>query len=204
MVKVDKDYTFTGPKKNGTLGTLSLKDLFDGKRQLIVYQFMWSPEAEMPCKGCSFHMDQMPTHLGVLRERNTNYVFVSRAPYEKLAAWQKRMGWPQPWYSSNGSDFNYDFYGTNDSSVKPPLHNFRSKEEYEKRWGAGSAEGEQSGINVFYLGDDGGIYWTYASYARGTDHLLVTLGLLDLTPLGRQFPGKEPPGGKKYHDELVN
>ena len=203
MLKVEKDYTFTGPKKDGTFGTLSLKDLFDCKRQLIMYQFMWSPEAEKPCHGCSFLVDQMPTHLGVLRDRNTNFVMVSRAPYEKLATWQKRMGWPQSWYSSYGSDFNYDYYGTLDSSVKPVLNNFRTKEEHEALRGY-SAEGEQAGFSIFLMGDDGEIYYTYACYGRGDDHLLVTLGLLDFTPLGRQFPGREPPGGAKYHDEFAD
>lgn len=91
MVKIDKEYVFKGPD-----GSVTLEELFEGRKQLIVYHFMFGPgEDATPCHGCSFHMDQMPTHLGVLHQRNTSYVVVSRAPYEKIAAWQKRLGWPQ-------------------------------------------------------------------------------------------------------------
>lgn len=188
MVKIQKEYTLNGPN-----GPVTLDELFDGKRQLIVYHFMFGPgEESEPCHGCSFHIDQMPTHLGVLRQRNTNYVIVSRAPYEDIAAWQKRLGWPQLWVSSSGSDFNYDFHATNDPEVGPMESNFRKTDR----------AGEESTLSVFYRGEDGGIYHTYQSFARGTDHLLVSLQLLDLTPLGRQHVDRTAPGGNQYHDEI--
>ena len=152
---------------------------------------MFGPDDSSPCKGCSFLTDQMPAHLGVLRERNTNYVIVSRAPYDRIAEFQKRMGWPQLWVSSFESDFNFDFKGTVSEQIKPE----------EWNWHKFAGKGEQSMFNVFVRGDDGGIYHSYAAGGRGTDHMLTTLQLLDLTPMGRQHqPG--PPGGMLYHDEI--
>lgn len=151
-----------------------------------------SSEENAPCHGCSFHVDQMPIHMGVLHQRNTNYVIVSRAPYESIAPWQKRLGWPQLWVSSYGSDFNYDYHATNDPEVKPMESNFRKTER----------AGENSALSVFYRGDDGEIYHTYTAFARGTDHLLVSLQLLDFTPLGRQHKPYTAPGGNQYHDEI--
>ena len=138
------------------------------------------------------HVDEMPTHLGVLRQRNTNHAIISRAPYEKIAAFQKRMDWPYTWVSSYGSDFNYDFNATITEKAAPGAYDYQSN---------GPAVGEQSELSVFYRGDDGGMYHSYSCFGRGMDQLLVSLQLLDQTPLGRQHqPG--PPGGMKYHDEF--
>lgn len=137
-------------------------------------------------------MDQMPVHMGILRQRNTSYVVVSRAPYQNIASWQKRLGWPQLWVSSYGSDFNYDYHATNDPEVGPMESNFRKTER----------AGEESALSVFYRGDDDEIYHTYTAFARGTDHLMVSLQLLDLTPLGRQHTPYTAPGGNQYHDEI--
>ena len=197
MVEVDKEYQFTGPD-----GKVTLADLFDGKRQLIVGHVMFDPDHDKACHGCSFFVDQMPTHLGMLRYRDTNFVLVSRAPYEKTAAFQKRMGWPQPWYSSYGSDFNYDYHVSQDESVAPVEYNYLDKEALVTKGFDVHTKGEQPGLSVFLRGPEGGIYHTYSSYARGQDHLLVTLGLLDLTPLGRQDEKDMVPGGPMYHDEF--
>ncbi|KAK1753907.1 hypothetical protein QBC47DRAFT_414831 [Echria macrotheca] len=157
MVKIDKSYQFHGPEGS----TLSLADLFGDKDQLIVYHFMFAPENERGCNGCAFVGEHIPD-LRHLRSRNTSMVVVSRAPFDKIAAWKEKLGWTFPWYSSYGSDFNYDFGGT----VK----------------GGG---GEMANLSVFYK-RDGEVYQTYSIFPRGVEMLLGTYQLLDLTPLGRQ------------------
>ncbi|KAG7285939.1 hypothetical protein NEMBOFW57_008235 [Staphylotrichum longicolle] len=171
MVQVDKQYQFHGP--NGS--TLSLDDLFGDKDQLIVYHFMFGPDAER---------EHIPD-LRHLRSRNTAMVVVSRAPFEKVDAWKKKIGWTFPWFSSEGSDFNYDFHATLDDSVAPVEYNFATAAELEAKGQKWNTSGEQPGLSVF-LRKDGKVYHTYSSYSRGLDRLLVTHQLLDMTPLGRQ------------------
>ena len=201
MVKVDKDYTFTGPD-----GNVSLSDLFHNRRQLIVYHLMFDPEWDGPCKSCSFLVDQMPQYPQFLNARDTTMVFVSRAPYEKLAEFKKRIGWETEWVSSYDSSFNYDYNVTVDENVKPVEYNFKDKAALEAKGIMQHARGEQPGFSVF-LKEGGDIFHSYSCYGRGPDHLLTTYGLLDLTPLGRQDT-KEGEGGPegeglgfKYHDE---
>ena len=143
----------------------------------------------------------MPEHQEHLHARNTTMVFISRAPFEKLAAFKKRIGWNIDWYSSSESDFNYDYNVTMDDNVKPVEYNFRSKADLEAKNLAHHARGEQPGFSIFLKeGDD--ILHSYSCYGRGPDHLLTTYGLLDLTPLGRQDRGAKNEGlGFKYHDE---
>lgn len=112
-------------------------------------------------------------------------VVVSRAPFAKLDAWKQKIGWTFPWYSSEGSDFNYDFHATLDESVLPVQYNFASKAELEAKGQKWNVSGEQPGISVFYR-QDGVVYHTYSAYSRGCEKMLGTLMLLDLTPLGRQ------------------
>src|SRR6266566_3079261 len=104
MVEIEKDYTFEGPQ-----GKVSLLDLFEGRRQLIVYHFMFAPPVDgwpnAGCPGCSLVADQI-THLAHLHARDTSFVMISRAPLANIQRYKKRMGWTQPWYSSDGSDFN--------------------------------------------------------------------------------------------------
>lgn len=197
MVKVE-DYKFTGPD-----GTVSLGDLFQGRRQLIVYHFMFDPAWDGPCRSCSFCTDQMPKFPEHLNSRDTTLVFVSRAPFDKLAATQEKMGWDRDWmkwYSSNGSSFNYDFNVTVDEAVKPAEYNFTSKATFMEKGMPQHTSGEQHGFSVF-LKDGDDIYHTYSCYGRGPDHLLTTYGLLDLTPLGRQDVKGRPGLGFLYHDE---
>ena len=154
-------------------------------------------------KSCSFLIDQMPEHDEHLNSRDTTLVFVSRAPFEKLDAFKKRMGWNIDWYSSNGSDFNYDYNVTMDDNVKPPEFNYRSKAEHKAKGMDFFTEGEQPGFSIF-LKDGDEVYHTYSCYSRGFDHLMTTYGLLDLTPLGRQNGSEKPTGeglGFRYHDE---
>ncbi|KFY15691.1 hypothetical protein V491_05596, partial [Pseudogymnoascus sp. VKM F-3775] len=122
-VKVEKTYTFEGPN-----GTVTLPDLFEGRKQLIVYHFMFSPTSSTGCVGCSFFADNLPSHLEHLHSRNTTLVLVSRAPYSVIEPFKKRMGWTIPWYSSFDSDFNYDFHATNDPAIAPMLSNWESAE----------------------------------------------------------------------------
>ena len=105
-LKIDKDYRFDGPEGS----SLPFGDLFGGKRQLIVYHFMFAPDWEKPCKSCSFWADGFNGVDPHLAQRNTRLVAVSRAPLAKLQATAKRLGWTFPWYSSGEGDFNYDFH----------------------------------------------------------------------------------------------
>ncbi|WP_258907970.1 DUF899 domain-containing protein [Actinokineospora sp. UTMC 2448] len=192
MVEVDKEYVFDSPG-----GKISLAELFDGRRQLLVYHFMFDPEWEAGCVACSFLADNLP-HLSHLRSRETNLVVVSRAPLERITKFKERMEWTFPWVSSYGSDFNYDFHATQDESVAPVFYNYRDKTELEATtpW---HAQGEQHGMSVFFR-DGERIFHTYSSYGRGPDLLLTTYNLLDLTPLGRQEVGTGI-ANFKHHDQ---
>lgn len=188
MMKLDKNYEFTGPN-----GVISLRDLFNGREQLIIYHFMLGPDDDAGCVGCSFFGDHVP-NLTHLQFKDTEFVVVSRAPFAKIEAFKKRMGWTFPWYSSAGSDFNYDFHVTLDESIQPVMYNFTAKEAP-----GGVAKGEAPGLSVF-LREGDGVFHTYSTYARGLDKLLTTSTLLDLTPLGRRdLP--HGPGGYMRHDE---
>lgn len=180
MVKLEKEYTFQGA--NSTAVTLA--DLFGACNQLIVYHFMYSPDDSKVCHGCS-HIGESLPDVRHLRLKDTNLVCISRAPFEKLDAFKKENAWTFPWYSSANSDFNYDFHATLDEAVCPPLLNFRTKaeaEEGDKTW----FTGDVPGFSVFYK-KNGEIYHTYSTFARGSDRVMPTLSLLDMTPLGRQI-----------------
>lgn len=201
MVEIDKAYAFDGPN-----GTLRLVDLFDGRRQLIVYHFMFDPDWDEGCPNCSLLIDNIG-HLAHLRARNTSLVLVSRAPLAKLAAFKARMGWTVPWYSSFGSDFNYDFHVSHDEAVAPVEYNYRDKAELLRKGEDYFTTGESHGLSVF-LRDGERVFHSYSTYARGADLLVGTYNYLDLTPLGRQEDWEEPPGRSdsaflawvRYHD----
>ncbi len=197
MVEIDKDYTFEGPE-----GKVRLADLFDGRRQLVLYHFMFDPNDPPPgkhepydegCSGCSFEADHI-AHLQHLRARDTNFVMVSRAPIAKIQPFKKRMGWTMPWYSSFGSSFNYDFHVTADETVAPVEYNYLSKVELEEKKHLYHVQGEQPGLSVF-LKDGDRIFHTYSTYGRGLEALLTTYHMLDLTPFGRQEPWEDSPEG---------
>ena len=167
MVKLEKTYTFDGPE-----GKRSLLDLFDGHRQLIVYHFMFDPEWEKGCDGCTGYVNEL-ADLSMLSARDTQFVLISRAPLAKLQAYKARKGWDRPWYSSFGSDFNYDFQVTTD-------------------------KGEAHGLSVFFRIDDD-VYHTYSTYNRGTESLTDSYSLLDVTPYGRQEDWEDSPAGWPQH-----
>ena len=192
MVEIEKDYVFEGPD-----GKATLLDLFDGRSQLIVGHFMFHPDWEDGCPSCSAGADEMSKgHLEHVNKRDTTFVYVSRAPIEKIQAYRAKKGWTFPWYSSFGSDFNYDFDVTLDESVKPIVYNFRTKEEYERRGEAfedGEGALERPGRSCFLrVGDS--VYHTYSVYARGLETIGGSYYMLDETALGRQEDGEEPKG----------
>ncbi len=162
MVRIDKRYVFEGAN-----GEATLLDLFEGRRQLVVYHFMFGP-GEDPCTGCSSFTDNVG-NLAHLHARDTSFALVSRAPMAEIQAYQRRMGWTVPWYSSFGSDFNEDF-------------------------GVSTPEGERFGLSVF-LREGDSVYRAYFTSARGVDRLRIDFNLLDLTPLGRQEQWEDSPEG---------
>ena len=188
MVKIEKNYMFEAPG-----GEQSLKDLFEGRRQLIVYHFMFDPAWEKGCTGCTGYVNAIGD-LGMLNKCDTTFVMVSRAPSAKLEAYKERQGWQFPWVSSLGSDFNYDFHVTNDEKVAPTEYNYRSKAELEANKSPNAMEGEEHGLSVFFsIGDD--VFHTYSAYARGTEGLTDARALLDMTPYGRQQDFEDSPPG---------
>ena len=192
MVEIEKDYTFEGPD-----GTVHLIDLFEGRRQLIVYHFMFHPEWEDGCPSCSAGTDELsPGFFEHLHIRDTSYAMVSRAPLAKLQRWKAKKGWDVPWYSSAGTDFNYDFGVTIDESVTPGQYNYRTKAEYEAM-GSDFFEYDQPfdmpGRSCF-LQVDGRVFHTYSQYARGLESTGGSYYFLDLTALGRQEEREEPKG----------
>lgn len=193
MVKIDKIYTFRSLDNS----IVTLGDLFDGKDQLIVYHFMFKPGDKEGCRGCS-HIGESLPDVRHLRLKSTNLVCVSRAHIEELKAFKEKSNWTWLWYSSGGTEFNYDYHATIDASVCPIQLNFRSENEMRaegKKW----YTGDVPGFSVFYK-KDGEIYHTYSTFARGTEKMLPTMALLDMTPLGRQI-GPGGPGEFKLNFE---
>jgi predicted dithiol-disulfide oxidoreductase (DUF899 family) len=187
LVRVEKPYAFEGPA-----GRVGLKDLFAGRRQLIVYHFMFDPDWAEGCPACSFLVDNIG-HLSHLHARDTTLVLVSRAPLGKILPFKRRMGWEVPWYSSFGSDFNHDFHVTQDERVAPVDYNYRDNAELLRNGEPWFTEGESHGLSTF-LKDGEDVLHAYSTYARGTDQLVGTYAYLDLTWLGRQEDWEEPEG----------
>jgi predicted dithiol-disulfide oxidoreductase (DUF899 family) len=121
-------------------------------------------------------------------------VVISRAPLAKLEGFKKAKGWKWPWYSSFGSDFNYDFHVTLDESVRPVEYDYRSKAEMEAANVPNPTKGEEHGLSVFFRIDND-VFHTYSAYARGTESLTDAYALLDRTPYGRQEDFEDSPPG---------
>src|SRR6266545_3394466 len=165
MVKIDKDYVFEGPN-----GPARLIDMFEGRPQLIIYHFMFDPEWEDGCPSCTAGTDELSAgFFEHLHTRDTSYAMVSRAPLGKLQQWKAKKGWDVPWYSSFGTDFNYDFGVTIDESVAPGEYNFRTKAEFEAM-GSHFFESDQPfempGRSCF-LQVDGRVFHTYSQNPVG-------------------------------------
>jgi predicted dithiol-disulfide oxidoreductase (DUF899 family) len=173
-VKIEKPYVFDGPN-----GQETLADLFDGRSQLIVKHFMFGPEWNDGCVGCSFELDNLSGAIVHLEHHDVTYVVVARAPMAKIEAFRRRMGWRFKWVSSYGSDFNYDFH----VSFKPDeIAKGEGYYNYELR---DVGIDELSGRSVFYKDSTGDIFHTYSAYARGGEISLGSYGVLDMTPKGR-------------------
>jgi predicted dithiol-disulfide oxidoreductase (DUF899 family) len=190
-VKVEKNYLFDGPD-----GRQTLADLFDGRSQLVVYHFMFAPEWEEGCSSCSFWADNF-NGIGIhLNHRDVTLAAISRAPLEKLETFQRRMGWSFKWLSSVSNDFNYDFQVS-----FPP-------EASEKEYNYGKSEIDSSelpGVSVFYKDQQGRVFHTYSSYARGIDILNTAYNYLDLVPKGRDESELEfTQAWVRYHDRYDN
>jgi predicted dithiol-disulfide oxidoreductase (DUF899 family) len=188
MVKVEKTYTFEGPE-----GKRALLDLFDGRRQLVVYHFMFDPAWENGCPGCTGLVNALGD-LSLLAQRDTSFALISRAPLAKLERYKAAKGWHWPWYSSFGSDFNYDFHVTFDESKAPVMHNYNDKAELERRGEARFAKGESHGMSAFFRIDDD-VFHTYSTFARGCESLTDSFSLLDITAYGRQEEFEDSPAG---------
>jgi predicted dithiol-disulfide oxidoreductase (DUF899 family) len=182
MVRIEKEYVFEGPG-----GEASLLDLFDGRRQLIVGHFMFDPSWDEGCPSCSAGADEISNGLlKHLHTRNTTFVYVSRAPLAKIEEYRASKGWTFPWYSSYGSDFNYDFHVTLDESVVPVEYNYRTSVEGEQPF-------EAPGRSCF-LREGDSVFHTYSVYARGLETVGGSYYFLDETALGRQEDWEEPKG----------
>lgn len=179
-VKVDKAYTFDTPQ-----GRRTLAELFDGRSQLIVYHFMYGPDWEAGCPGCSFMADHIDGMLPHLNNHDVTMIAASRAPLEKLEAYRKRMGWKFPWVSSHGSDFNFDYHV---SFTKEELASGKVMYNYRET-DAADAHDELPGLSAFFKDGEGTVYHTYSDYARGGEEALGTLMILDRAPKGRNETG---------------
>ncbi len=190
MVEIEKDYVF-----EGSSGPARLIDMFEGRPQLIIYHFMFDPEWDDGCPSCTAGTDELsPGFFEHLHVRGTSYAMVSRAPLAKLERWKAKKGWDIPWYSSHGTDFNYDFGVTIDESVTPGQYNFRTRNEFEAM-GSSFFDSEQPfempGRSCF-LQVNGRVFRTYSQYARGLESTGGSYYFLDLTALGRQEEWEEP------------
>jgi predicted dithiol-disulfide oxidoreductase (DUF899 family) len=191
MVEIDKDYRFEGPD-----GEVGLPEMFQDRAQLIIYHFMFDPDWDEGCPSCTAGTDELSAGLlNHLAIRDTSYAMVSRAPLAKLEAWKAKKGWDIPWYSSYGSDFNYDFGVTIDESKASAEYNYRTLDEYRalgEDWSPDASQ-EMPGRSCF-LQVDGKVFHTYSQYARGLEGTGGSYYFLDLTALGRQEDWEEPKG----------
>ncbi len=186
---VEREYRFEGPR-----GSESLAELFEGRSQLVVYHFMFGPEMPAGCPHCSFWADSFDGGMVHLNQRDVTLVAVSRAPYARLAQYQRRMGWRFTWVSSGDTSFNYDYQASfhpADRESGQALYNFQCQDP---------GGPDREGVSVFHRSPDGKLWHPYSTYARGIDLLNPTYNWLDLVPKGRD----EGDGGQAWvrrHDE---
>ncbi len=176
---VDKEYIF-----NGSNGKQTLPELFDGKSQLIVYHFMFDKNWEAACPHCSFWADNFNGIITHLNHRDVTMIAVSHAPYSKIDAYKKRMGWDFKWVSSSDTDFNFDYnvsFKPEEVTKKKAFYNFTTQDPLVS---------EREGVSVFYKDKSGKVFHTYSTYARGIDMLNTAYNYLDLVPKGRDENGR--------------
>jgi predicted dithiol-disulfide oxidoreductase (DUF899 family) len=188
-VRLEKPYSFHGPQ-----GTETLADLFEGRSQLIVYHFMFGPEMKEGCPSCSWVADHFDGTLPHLAARDVTLVAVSRAPYARLEAFKRRMGWRFKWVSSSETDFNFAFGVSSTDQQRAPglqLYNFGTSEFLLP---------EREGASVFAR-EGGEVFHTYSTYGRGVEALMGTYSYLDLVPKGRDEEGLDfPMAWVRHHD----
>ena len=186
---VSKEYQFDGP-----YGRQSLSDLFGGRSQLVVYHFMFHPDDKAGCPHCSLRADGFNGIVVHLHQRDVTMVVISRAPYPKLAEYQRRMGWSFTWLSSGDSDFNFDYQASftpEEMANKRALYNFTMRDPLAR---------EREGHSIFYKDETGAVFHTYSCYDRGNDKLNIHYHYLDLVPRGRDEGGRGPFWVRR-HDE---
>ena len=194
-VKVEKPYTFDGPA-----GATTLADLFQGRRQLVIQHFMFGPDWEEGCVGCSLGADHVDSARQHFEHRDLSFAAVSRTALSKIEAFKRRMGWRFLWVSSLNSDFNYDF-GV--SFTKEQLSQGKITYNYQP---VNSQSEDLSGISAFYKDEAGRIFHTYSTFGRGDELLSSAYAYLDLAPKGRDedalpFPSAWWRHHDKYEDE---
>jgi predicted dithiol-disulfide oxidoreductase (DUF899 family) len=181
---VTKKYTFDGPN-----GKETLEQLFEGRSQLVVYHAMFDPKtatartpwtADAACPLCSFWIDNFSGIVAHLNRRDVTMIAASRAPIDKILAYQKRMGWTFKWVSAGGSDFSSDLRVS-----FTPEEIAADKVDYNYRLGKGFSMTELPGVSVFYKDSSGRVFHTYSTYSRGLDMLNVAYQYLDIVPKGR-------------------
>lgn len=180
-VKVTKNYVFQGPNGDETLG-----DLFEGRSQLIIYHFMFGPDEESGCPHCSLRADGFNGVNVHLKHRDVTMIAVSRAPYEKLAAYKERMGWGFKWVSSGKTDFNFDFQASftrEEIKAGKAFFNFTIQNP---------GPPDREGHSVFYKDESGSIFHTYSCYIRGNELFNIHYHYLDVVPKGRDEAGRGP------------
>ena len=176
---IDKEYVFNGPN-----GKQTLSELFDGKSQLIIYHFMYDPDWDGGCPHCSFWADNFNGIIAHLNQRDVTMIAVSRAPYAKLEAYKKRMGWNFKWMSSFDTDFNFDYHVSfkpEELEKKNAFYNFIIQDSFDS---------EREGVSVFYKNPAGKVFHTYSTYARGIDLVNTAYNYLDMVPKGRDEAGQ--------------
>jgi predicted dithiol-disulfide oxidoreductase (DUF899 family) len=187
-VRVEKNYVF-----DTTEGKKTLADLFGNNSQLIIHHFMWRHDLDSGCPSCSLEADHAEGAIVHLENHDVSYVRVSRAPLAKLTAYKKRMGWTAPWVSSLGSDFNHDYHVSftkDELATGEVYYNYRmTKDGFD----------ELPGLSVFVKDDEGRVFHTYSSYARGNEEVIGAFVYLDMTPKGRNET--EIMDWVKRHDE---
>ena len=181
-MRVEKDYRFTTED-----GDASLRDLFGGRSQLLVYHFMFDPDWNEGCPSCSAVTDGFAGSVPHFEHHDVAFVVVSRAPLDKLVTYKRRMGWDFRWVSSSGSSFNYDFHVTADPAVAPVEYNYQDQAQLEAKNAAWRDwSGEQPGMSAFARdGDD--VFHTYSAYARGFDGLWPMSGPCAAGPQRRRL-----------------
>jgi predicted dithiol-disulfide oxidoreductase (DUF899 family) len=201
-VQVDKQYAFQTAD-----GPRTLAELFDGRSQLVVYNFMFGPEYDAGCPVCSSIADSFDGVLEHLKARDVTMVCVSRAPLEKLLAYRERMGWSFNWVSSYENDFNFDF---EHSRTRDQTSAWLGDEAPQVPSRFASQCGtdlvgylsEGPGLSVFATSDED-VYLTYSTTSRGLEPLMVYYGILDLVPRGREEGDPPDPSWIRRHDEFA-